>query len=173
MGASVSVCDFDRDGWNDFYVTNSCFGYKNALYHNQKDGTFSDVAESMGVADLNREDSGVSMGSVWADYDNDGYEDLFVYKWGKPELFKNEGGKYFTNVTEKSGLPWWINSNTAIWFDYNSDGYVDLFIGGYFREDIDLWHLKSTNILTESFEYSQNGGRNYLLKIQVKELSLM
>ena len=164
LGASVSVCDFDHDGWNDFYVTNSCFGYKNALYHNQKDGTFSDVAESMGVADLNKEDSGVSMGAVWADYDNDGYEDLFVYKWGKPELFKNEGGKHFTNVTEKSGLPGWINSNTAIWFDYNSDGYVDLFIGGYFREDIDLWHLKSTNILTESFEYSQNGGRNYLFK---------
>jgi len=164
LGASVSVCDFDNDGWNDFYVTNSCFGYKNALYHNQKDGTFSDVAESMGVADLNKEDSGVSMGAVWADYDNDGYEDLFVYKWGKPELFKNEGGKHFTNVTEKSGLPGWINSNTAIWFDYNSDGYVDLFIGGYFREDIDLWHLKSTNILTESFEYSQNGGRNYLFK---------
>jgi hypothetical protein len=163
-GASVSVCDFDKDGWNDFYLTNSCFGYKNALYHNQKDGSFIDVAESMGVADLNKEGSGVSMGAVWADYDNDGYEDLLVFKWGKPELFKNEQGKRFTNVTDKSGLPVWINANSAIWFDYNSDGYVDLFIGGYFPEDIDLWHLKSTKILTESFEYSQNGGRNYLLK---------
>jgi enediyne biosynthesis protein E4 len=164
MGASVSVCDFDNDGWNDFYVTTSCFGYKNALYHNQKDGTFSDVAERMGVADLNAEGSGASMGAVWADFDNDGYEDLLVYKWGKPELFKNDLGKRFINVTDKSGLPDWINSNSAIWFDYNSDGYVDLFIGGYFREDIDLWHLKTTNILTESFEYSQNGGRNYLFK---------
>ncbi len=118
----------------------------------------------MGVADLNREGSGVTMGAVWADYDNDGYEDLFVYKCGKPELFKNNECKQFINVTEKSGLPSWINSNTAIWFDYNSDGYVDLFIGGYFREDIDLWHLKTTKILTESFEYSQNGGRNYLFK---------
>ncbi len=164
MGASVSVCDFDRDGWNDFYVTNSCVGYKNALYHNQKDGTFTDVAESMGVANLNTENSGVSMGAVWADYNNDGYEDLLVYKWGKPELFRNEQGRTFTNVTGSSGLPGWLNANTAIWFDYNSDGYVDLFLGGYFREDIDLWHLKSTRILTESFEYSQNGGRNYLLK---------
>ncbi len=163
-GASVSVSDFDQDGWNDFYVTNSCFGHNNALYHNQKDGSFMDVAEIMGVAELNNEGSGVSMGAVWADYDNDGYEDLLVYKWGKPELFKNEQGKRFTNVTDKSGLPGWINSNCAIWFDYNSDGYVDLFIGGYFREDIDLWHLKSTKILTESFEYSQNGGRNYLFK---------
>ncbi len=163
-GASVAVCDFDRDGWNDFYVTNSRFGTANALYHNEHDGTFTDVAEKMGVAFLNRENEGVSMGAVWADYDNDGYEDLFVYKWGKPELFKNENGNRFINVTAQSGLPGWINSNTAIWFDYNSDGLVDLFIGGYFREDIDLWHLKSTNILTESFEYSQNGGRNYLFQ---------
>jgi enediyne biosynthesis protein E4 len=164
MGASVSVCDFDEDGWNDFYVTNSCFGYKNALYHNQKDGSFIDVAEKMGLADLNIEGKGVSMGAVWADYDNDGYEDLFLYKWGRPELFKNKNGTGFINVTAQSGLPTWINANTAIWFDYNSDGLVDLFIGGYYREDIDLWHLKTTKILTESFEYSQNGGRSYLFK---------
>jgi enediyne biosynthesis protein E4 len=164
MGASVSVCDFDNDGWNDLYVTNSSFGYSNALYQNQKDGSFKDVAESLGVADLNREGSGVSMGSVWADYDNDGYEDLFVYRWGKPELFKNEEGKRFVKVTDKSGLPSWINANTAIWFDYNSDGFVDLFIGGYFREDVNLWLLNDTKILTESFEYSQNGGRNFLFK---------
>jgi hypothetical protein len=163
-GASVSVCDFDRDGWNDFYVTNSRFGMPNALYHNEHNGTFTDVAEKMDVAFLNSENKGVSMGAVWADYDNDGYEDLFVYKWGRPELFRNEKGSRFVNVTAQTGLPGWINSNTAIWFDYNSDGLVDLFIGGYFREDIDLWHLKSTNILTESFEYSQNGGRNYLFK---------
>ena len=164
VGASVSVCDFDNDGWNDFYVTNSSFGYKNALFHNQRDGSFTDDADQMGIADLNSTGSGVSMGTVWADYDNDGYEDLLVYKWGRPELFKNDQGKSFTNVTVKSGLPAWINANTAIWFDYNSDGFVDLFIGGYFREDIDLWHLKNTKILTESFEYSQNGGRNYLFK---------
>jgi hypothetical protein len=163
-GASVAVCDYDRDGWNDFYVTNSRFGTPNALYHNDHNGRFTDVAEKAGVAFLNRENEGVSMGAVWADFDNDGYEDLFVYKWGKPELFKNENGKRFINVTARSGLPNWINSNTAIWFDYNSDGLIDLFIGGYFREDIDLWHLKSTNILTESFEYSQNGGRNYLFR---------
>ena len=164
VGASVSVCDFDNDGWNDFYVTNSCFGYKNALFHNQGDGSFVDVADQLGVADLNIEGSGVSMGAVWADIDNDGFEDLLVYRWGRPELFKNDHGKGFTNITAKSGLPGWINANTAVWFDYDGDGFVDLFIGGYFREDIDLWHLKTTKILTESFEYSQNGGRNYLFK---------
>ncbi len=163
-GASVAVCDFDKDGWNDFYVTNSRFGMPNALYHNEQDGTFTDVAVEMGVAYLNRENEGVCMGAVWADYDNDGYEDLFVYRWGKPELFRNDKGTRFVNVTAQSGLPGWINSNSAIWFDFNSDGLTDLFIGGYFREDIDLWHLKTTNILTESFEYSQNGGRNYLFE---------
>ncbi len=164
MGASVSVCDVNNDGWNDLYVTNSRYGSKNALYLNLKDGRFKEVAESYLVADLNKEGTGVSMGSVWADYDNDGFEDLFVYKWGKPELFRNEQGKGFNNVTAKSGLPTWINANTAIWLDYNSDGLVDLFVGGYYPEEIDLWDLKKTTILTESFEYAQNGGRNWLFE---------
>ena len=164
MGASVSVCDFDNDGWNDIYVTNSKFGYKNSLFHNQKDGSFNDVAGIMGIAELNNKNTGVSMGAVWADYNNDGFEDLFVYRWGRPELFKNDRGKNFIRVTEQTGLPSWVNANNAIWFDYNSDGWVDLFIGGYFPEDINLWNLKTTKILTESFEYSQNGGRNFLFK---------
>ena len=164
MGASVSICDFDNDGWNDIYVTNSLYGTKNALFHNQKNGTFIDVAEKYGIADINKKGTGVSMGSVWADYDNDGYEDLFIYKWGRCELFKNNKGLEFINVTENSRLPKWINSNSAIWFDYNLDGNIDLFIGGYFPENIDLWNLTSTKVLTESFEYAKNGGRNYLFK---------
>jgi len=164
MGASISVVDFDRDGWNDFYVTNSRYGSKNGLFRNMKNGKFEDVAESMGLANINRESTGVSMGSIWADFDNDGFEDLFVYKWGRPVLFKNEGGRGFTELTASSGLPEWINANTAIWFDYDSDGFVDLFIGGYFPEDLNLWELEKSTVLTESFEYSQNGGRNYLLK---------
>lgn len=164
MGASVSITDFDQDGWNDMYVTNSRYGSKNSLFHNQKDGSFVDVAKQLGVDELNTEGSGVSMGSVWADYDNDGFEDLLVYKWGQPELFRNEQGRGFTNVTDKMGLPRWINANSALWLDYNSDGLVDLFIGGYFPEDIDLWDLQQTTVLTESFEYAQNGGRNYLFE---------
>ena len=164
MGASVSVCDFDRDGWNDLYVTNSRYGSKNALYHNQKDGSFQEVGKAYGLADLNQKGTGVSMGAVWADYDNDGYEDVFIYKWGRPELYRNEEGKGFISVTQTCGLPPWVNANSAIWLDYNSDGYVDLFIGGYFPEDLDLWKLEHTTVLTESFEYAMNGGRNYLLK---------
>ena len=137
MGASVSVVDFDRDGWNDFYVTNSRYGSKNALFHNLRNGSFEDVAESMGLANLNQHGTGVSMGSIWADINNDGFEDLFVYKWGKPVLFKNERGTGFTELSANSGLPEWINANTAIWFDYDSDGFIDLFIGGYFPEDLE------------------------------------
>src|SRR3989442_10224240 len=62
------------------------------------------------------------MGAVWGDYDNDGYEDLFLYKWGRPELFHNDGGRHFSRVTEHAGLPPWVNANTAIWFDYDGDG---------------------------------------------------
>jgi hypothetical protein len=162
MGAAVSIVDFDRDGWADIYVTNSGEGSKNALYHNLKDGSFKDVAADLGIADVNEPGTGVSMGAVWGDYDNDGYEDLFLYKWGKPELFHNDGGKHFTSVTDKAKLPAWVNANTAIWFDYDRDGKLDLFLGGYYSEDVDLWHLKSTKMMPESFEYARNGGRKYL-----------
>jgi enediyne biosynthesis protein E4 len=162
MGASVSIVDFDRDGWADIYVTNSAEGSRNALYRNLHDGTFKDVAEEMGIADVNQPGTGVSMGAVWGDYDNDGYEDLLLIKWGRPELFHNDAGQGFTRVTEKAGLPPWVNANTALWFDYDGDGLLDLFIGGYYAEDVDLWHLASTRMMPDSFEYAKNGGRKYL-----------
>ncbi len=162
MGAAVSVVDFDRDGWADFYVTNSGEHSRNALYRNMHDGTFRDVAAEVGLADINSPETGVSMGAVWGDYDNDGYEDVLIYKWGKPELYHNDAGKHFTRVTEQAGLPPWVNANTAIWLDYDNDGKLDLFLGGYYSENVDLWHLKTTKIMPESFEYAQNGGRKYL-----------
>jgi len=162
MGAAVSVVDFNRDGWADLYVTNSGEVSQNALFKNNTDGSFTDVAAASGVADLNQTGTGVSMGSVWGDYDNDGYEDLFLYKWGKPELFHNDAGQKFTRVSERMSLPAWVNANTAVWFDYDRDGRLDLFLGGYYAEDVDLWHLKNTKMMPESFEYAKNGGRKYL-----------
>jgi hypothetical protein len=162
MGASVSIVDFDRDGWPDIYVTNSAEGSKNHLYRNMHDGTFKDMAEELGVADVNQPGTGVSMGAVWGDYDNDGYEDLFLIKWGRPELFHNDHGHGFTRVSEQAGLPAWINANTTVWFDYDGDGLLDLFVGGYYPEDVDLWHLKNTRMMPDSFEYAKNGGRKYL-----------
>jgi hypothetical protein len=162
MGAAVSIVDFDRDGWADIYATNSGEGSKNCLYRNLGDGTFRDVAAEMNLADVNQSGTGVSTGAVWGDYDNDGYEDLFLYKWGRPELFHNDGGRGFTRATEQAGLPQWVNANTAIWFDYDRDGRLDLFLGGYYPESVDLWHLSTTEMMPESFEYARNGGRKFL-----------
>lgn len=164
MGAGVSVVDFDRDGWQDLYVTNSGENTFNRLYRNKQDGTFEDLAETLGVADVNRAGTGVSMGSVWGDYDNDGYEDLFLYKWGRQELFHNDGGKGFTRVTETAGLPEWVNAGCATWLDYDRDGLIDLFIGGYWGDDLNLWKLSTTRMMTESFEYAKNGGHKYLFR---------
>ncbi|HXS76079.1 MAG TPA: CRTAC1 family protein [Terracidiphilus sp.] len=162
MGAAVSIVDFDHDGWPDIYVTNSGESTMNALYRNNHDGTFTDVASKLGVANVNRSGTGVSMGAVWGDFDNDGFPDLFLIKWGRPILFHNDQGRGFTDVSIQAGLPEWMNANTALWFDYDGDGKLDLFVGGYYNENIDLWHLKTTRIMPESFEYAQNGGRKYL-----------
>lgn len=164
VGASVSVADFNRDGYPDFYLTNSEFGHANALYMNNGDGTFSDVAEELGVSDLNRREYGASMGSIWGDYNNSGYEDLFVYRWGKPALYRNNDGTGFTEVTEEAGLAIHVNANTAVWLDYNNDGHLDLFIGGYFHEDVDLFNLETTRMMPDSYEYATNGGQNYLFR---------
>jgi hypothetical protein len=164
MGASVAVADFDRDGWQDFYLTNSAENSLNRLYRNGGDGRFTDMAVQLGVADVNRAGTGVSMGAVWGDYDNDGFEDLLVYKYGGPLLFHNEGGKAFTDVSARAGMPGWVNANSATWLDFDRDGRLDLFIAGYWPDGVNLWRLETTRIMPESFEYANNGGRKYLLR---------
>ena len=164
MGAAVAVADFDRDGWQDFYVTNSAEDSRNRLYRNRGDGSFVDVAAQLGLADVNRRVTGVSQGAVWGDYDNDGWEDLFLYKYGRPELFRNDGGRAFVPVGAQAGLPDWVNANSATWLDYDRDGRLDLFIAGYWPETVNLWQLQTTKIMPESFEYANNGGRKYLLR---------
>jgi hypothetical protein len=164
MGASVAVADFDRDGFQDFYVTDSGENRPNHLFRNNHDGTFTDVAAAMGVADLNRAGTGVSTGAIWGDFDNDGYEDLLVYKWGRPNLFHNNAGKGFTDVTETAGLPKSLNCNAAIWLDYDGDGKLDLLLTGYFDEKLDMWRLPNTSVMPDSIEYATNGTRKYLLR---------
>ena len=164
LGAGVSVTDFDGDGWRDLYFTNSRFGELNALYRNKGDGTFEDVAARVGVADLNRPGEGVSMGSVWGDFDNDGHEDLLVYRYGYLALLRNVDGRRFEDVTEAAGLRKWINSNGAIWLDYDRDGRLDLYVTAYFRDSVDLWNVTSTRIMHNSFEFATNGGGNRLFR---------
>src|SRR4029078_9080457 len=133
LGASVSVADFDGDGNPDLYFTNSRFGERNALYRNRGDGTFEDVAASVGLADLNRAGEGVSMGAIWGDFDNDSREDVLVYRYGYLALFRNVDGHRFEDVTAHAGLRRWINSNSAIWLDYDRDGLLDIYVTAYFR----------------------------------------
>ena len=161
LGAAVSVADFDGDNHPDLYFTNSRFGEPNALYHNRGDGTFEEVAASVGLADLNRPGEGVSMGAVWGDIDNDGREDILVYRYGYLALFRNVDGQTFQDITAQAGLRRWMNSNSAIWLDYDRDGLLDLYVTAYFR-DIDLWHLTTTRIMHNSFEFATNGGKNLL-----------
>ena len=104
------------------------------------------------------------MGAVWGDYDNDGYDDLFLYRWGRPELFHNDHGQGFTRVTDMAGFPAWANVNTAVWLDFDRDGLLDLFVGGYYAESINFWKLADTHMMPESFEYANNGGRKYLFR---------
>jgi hypothetical protein len=161
LGASVSVADVDGDGYPDLYFTNSAFGQPNALYRNLGNGKFEEIAAGAGVANLNKPGEGVSMGSIWGDIDNDGREDLLVYRYGYLALFRNVDGHHFEDITEKAGLRRWVNSNGAIWIDYDRDGLLDLYVTAYFRE-IDLWHLSTTRIMHNSFEYATNGGKNLL-----------
>jgi hypothetical protein len=163
MGAAVAVVDVDADGHNDLYVTNSKEGSKNRFYRNRGNGTFEEIADRLGIADVNQTETGVSMGAVFGDYDNDGYEDLFLYKWGRPELFHNDGGRAFTRVAT-AAFPSWANLNTALWLDFDRDGRLDLFFGGYYSERLNLWKLADTKIMPESFEYASNGGRKYLYR---------
>jgi hypothetical protein len=163
-GAGVSIVDANGDGWPDLYATTSAHGARNALFVNRGDGSFEERAEEAGLADLNREGIGCSMGSVWADYDGDGRQDAFVYAWGRCRLFRNLGDLRFEDVTATAGLDVWVNSNAATWLDYDRDGRLDLYLTGYFDEAFDLWNLSSTRIMHDSFEFATNGGMNRLFR---------
>jgi len=130
-GAGCAFFDYDNDGWMDIYLVNSgkCDFYdpphalRNALYHNNRDGTFTDVTEKARVGG-----GGYGMGVAAGDYDGDGFPDLYVTQYGRNILYHNNGDGTFTDVTEKAGVaaPGW--SSSAVWFDYDNDGRLDLFV---------------------------------------------
>jgi hypothetical protein len=130
-GAGCAFLDYDNDGWMDIYLVNSgkCDFFnpnpplRNALYRNNRDGTFTDVTAKAGVSG-----SGYGQGVAVGDYDGDGFPDIYVTQYGRSVLYHNNGDGTFTDVTERAGVaaPGW--SSSAVWFDYDNDGKLDLFV---------------------------------------------
>jgi hypothetical protein len=139
-GSGVGLIDYDNDGWLDIYLVNGATydalkGTEKpphaALFHNNHDGTFTDVAAKAGVEN-DRWGFGVAIG----DYDNDGWPDIFVCNFGKNRLFHNNRDGTFTDVAEKAGVTLGNWSDGATWGDYDGDGRLDLFVSGYVHYDL-------------------------------------
>ena len=141
MGCGVALFDYDNDGWLDIFLVNGTSleqpqqGQRptSYLFHNNRDGTFTDVTEK---AHLTR--SGWGQGCCVGDYDNDGYDDLFVSYWGHNVLYHNNGDGTFTDVSEQAGVAgsgsaWGAGS---CFLDYNHDGHLDLFVANYVNFDL-------------------------------------
>ncbi|HEU5406253.1 MAG TPA: VCBS repeat-containing protein, partial [Nitrospira sp.] len=133
MGSGVCFIDYDGDGWQDIFLVNSMDWPEHkshrsypALYHNNKDGTFTDVTRQAGLAV-----EMYGLGCAVGDFDNDGLDDLYVTTVGKNHLFRNLGNGKFADVTAKAGVSDPGFSTSAIWFDYDNDGKLDLFVSHY------------------------------------------
>jgi ASPIC and UnbV./FG-GAP repeat. len=134
VGCGVAFIDYDNDGWMDLLILSgsrfdqSAHDATNRLYRNNRDGTFTDVTEQAGLVR-----HGWAMGVTVGDYNNDGFEDLFITYWGQNVLYRNNGDGTFSDVTKAAGLltaglEW---SSGCTWVDYNRDGHLDLFIAHY------------------------------------------
>jgi enediyne biosynthesis protein E4 len=151
MGSGVALFDYDNDGRLDIFVVNGApLGdptpkgtvpqksgpkYWNRLYHQKPDGTFEDVTEKAGLAG-----AGYGMGVAVGDYDNDGFEDLYVTAYGGNKLYHNNGDGTFTDVTEKAGVAGSGWSTSAAWVDLDADGRLDLVVLRYLQWDFDdIW----------------------------------
>jgi hypothetical protein len=141
VGSGVALLDYDNDGWLDIYLVNgSTYEAMSgkvspphaALFHNNRDGTFTDVAQQAGVTN-DRWGFGVAVG----DYDNDGWPDLYVTNFGKNRLYHNNHDGTFTDVAEKAGVTLGNWSTGPTFGDYDGDGRLDLFVPGYVHYDIE------------------------------------
>jgi hypothetical protein len=151
MGAGVALFDYDNDGRLDIFLVNgaplqdptpkgtipkkSGSAYWNLLYHQKPDGTFEDVTEKAGL-----QGAGYGMGVAVGDYDNDGFEDLYVTAYGGNKLYHNNGNGTFTDVTDKAGVQGSGWSSSAAWVDLDNDGKLDLVVLRYLEWDFDdIW----------------------------------
>ena len=146
MLSGIGLIDYDNDGWLDIFIINGAAlpslkkespKYYNRLYHNNHDGTFTDVTEKAGLAG-----DGYDMGVAIGDFDNDGWQDIYVASVTKNHLYHNNGDGTFTDVTDKAGvgMPMYKGvkmwSAAAGWIDYNNDGKLDLFVANYCKWEV-------------------------------------
>ncbi len=140
IGSGVALLDYDNDGWLDIYLVNGSTeaamegkapAPHAALFHNNHDGTFTNVAAKAGV-----ENDRWGFGVTVTDYDNDGWPDLYVTNFGKNRLYHNNHNGTFTDVAEKAGVTLGNWSTGATWGDYDGDGRLDLFVPGYVHYDL-------------------------------------
>jgi hypothetical protein len=147
MGGGCAFFDYDNDGWMDIFIVGGRTlegippDASNRLYKNKRDGTFKDVTKEAGLWD-----AGWGVGVCVGDYDNDGFEDLFVTYYGQNKLYRNNGNGTFTDVTEKAHLSFDGTRFGAgcTFLDYNRDGLLDLFVSNYV--DIDMAHAAKPNL---------------------------
>ncbi len=163
IGSGVALLDYDNDGWLDIYLVNGstqaaldgkALPPHAALFHNNHDGTFTDVTAKAGVGN-DRWGFGVAIG----DYDNDGWPDIYVSNFGKNRLYHNNHDGTFTDVAEKAGVALGNWSTGATWGDYDGDGKLDLFVPGYVHYDIKS-QISDTDGLPLTF-CSYRGVRTY------------
>src|SRR5438477_5360963 len=139
MSGGVALFDYDNDGYLDIYFVNSLTvdlanahqKNRSALYHNNGDGTFKDMTDQAGVGDI-----GFGMGVAVGDYNNDGFDDLYVTCLGANHLFRNNGNGTFTEVTRSAGVDDQRWSTGAAFVDYDNDGKLDLFVANYVEYDL-------------------------------------
>jgi hypothetical protein len=139
MGSGVCFIDYDNDGWQDIFFVNSMDWPEHktgksfpALYHNNRDGTFTDVTRQAGLAI-----ESYGLGCAVGDYDNDGFDDLYLTTVGSNHLFHNLGNGKFADVTAKAGVASPGFSASAVWVDYDNDGKLDLFVTHYIEWSIE------------------------------------
>jgi len=154
-GAGCAFFDYDNDGWMDVFILGGRRlegippGASNRLYHNNRNGTFTDVTEKAGLID-----AGWACGVCVGDYNNDGFEDLYLTYYGQNKLYRNNGDGTFTDVTEKAGLhdPRTRFGSGCTFVDYNRDGWLDLFVSNYVEIDLATAPKPSMQVPNCNFE---------------------